>query len=66
MTDQEMTQILKRNQIVFDPNMKTTQFSGAASFLAFLKKGKIRGRLEKEFGAYPRSIMQILIGIILG
>ena len=65
MTDQDAAKILKQNRIVFDPNMKATQFSGAAPFLAFLKKGKIRSRLEKEFGAYrARSIMQILVGII--
>jgi hypothetical protein len=67
MTEQEAAKILKQNRIIFDPNMKATQFSGAAPFLAFLKKGKIRSRLEKEFGVYrARSIMQILVGIILG
>lgn len=42
ISDQEAAKILKKNRIIFDPKMKATQFSGAAPFLAFLKKGKIR------------------------
>lgn len=38
MTDQEIAQILKKNRIVFDPNMKATQFAGIAPFLDFLKR----------------------------
>ncbi len=52
ITDQEAAKILKQNRIIFDPKMKATQFAGSAPFLDFLKKGKIRSRLESEFGVY--------------
>jgi hypothetical protein len=67
MTDDEVTRILRQNRIVFDPKMKASQFAGAAPFLAFLNKAKLRTRLESEFGSFrSRTMVQTLIGIILG
>lgn len=66
-TQDEVTRILRKNKMVFDPNMRASQFAGAAPFLSFLQKARLRKRLEEEFGFYrARSMMEILIGIILG
>jgi hypothetical protein len=48
-TDQE---ILAQYGIVFDsrPDARLSQFGGLSPILEFLKKGKIRSRLEELFG----------------
>jgi hypothetical protein len=65
-TDQE---ILAQYGIVFDskPDARLSQFGGLSPILEFLKKGKIRARLEELFGEKrARSLLQLGIGIVAG
>jgi hypothetical protein len=65
-TDQE---ILAQYGIVFDskPDARLSQFGGLAPILEFLKKGKIRARLEEFYGEKrARSLLQLGIGIVVG
>lgn len=67
MTRQEATKILYENGIIFDPNLKISQFGGLELFVKFLEKGNFRKRLEDQFGVYQsRSILQIMIGLVAG
>jgi hypothetical protein len=65
-TDQE---ILAQYGIVFDsrPDARLSQFGGLSPILEFLKKGKIRSRLEELFGEKrARSLLQLGVGIVAG
>lgn len=67
MTQQEAAKILFQNGLIFDPNLKISQFGGLEVFIKFLEKGKFRERLQAQFGFYnARSILQIMIGIVAG
>lgn len=68
MENQEISpDILKKYGIIFDSQQKLSQFGGLASFIAYLKKGEFRERLEREFGPFKgRSLMQFILGLIAG
>jgi Transposase DDE domain group 1 len=59
--------VLKEFGVEFDRRPIVSQFGGLAPFLAFLNKGQFRRRLAEQFGEQKaRSIIQLMIGIIVG
>ena len=59
--------VLKEFGVEFDPRPIVSQFGGLAPFLAFLTKGQFRRRFAEQFGEQKaRSIIQLMIGIIVG
>ncbi|MEO5971559.1 MAG: hypothetical protein ABIQ95_16665 [Bdellovibrionia bacterium] len=49
--------------VVFDKSDRMSQLGGLAPFLAFLKKGKFRDRLQAKFGEEKaKSMLQLMQG----
>ena len=59
--------IMREFGVEFDRRPIVSKFGGLAPFLAFLTKGPFRRRFAEQFGEQKaRSIIQLLIGLIVG